>query len=388
MAWIFIWAFLGLFCVIIAGFVSFGLWYKNTATDTRDANLKVIAGTVLIQAEDQPNWQAAFPEMGLKPGDGIKTDETSQALLSLFDGSAILLYPKTELRVVSLSSLKFVPNKTTISLFQKTGRTRVIVPPPKGMDRRFEIGLAQTNVSLTDGSFSFNLDGEVQQIKVRDGGKAIVSNVSGSMELLKGQRAELTPGKLSTGPEPSQGELVRNGNFSKGLDGWRAGMELGVPEGQDILGKVEAVTENGQSAVRFSRLGSKNTHSGTYIQQGVDADVADFTKLELSLDLKLVHQSLSGGGYQGSEYPILVRVNYLSTRGENFKVFGFYYQNEANNRTNDGVGVTQNIWEQYTVPDNLMETLSPPPLIILSIRVEASGWDYDSLVSSVSLLGE
>jgi len=36
----------------------------------------------------------------------------------------------------------------------------------------------------------------------------------------------------------------------------------------------------------------------------------------------------------------------------------------------------------------LMETLSPPPLIILSIRVEASGWDYDSLVREVSLVGE
>ena len=43
-------------------------------------------------------------------------------------------------------------------------------------------------------------------------------------------------------------------------------------------------------------------------------------------------------------------------------------------------------WVKFLAPDNFM-TLSPPPRRILSVQIGASGWDYESLVTNVSLVG-
>ena len=388
LAWVVIWASFGSLCFLLAGLVMAGLWYKSTATDWREADLKVLAGTVLVRAENQPNWLAAGPEMALEPGDSIRTDETSQALLTLFEGSSLFLYPRTELRITRLTSWKFAPNRMSIGLFQELGKARISVTPINGGERDFEVGVPQGLVSLSEGAFSIDVDSEVGQVKVRDKGQAVISTANTSVKLQGGQRGRLVAGNPPSGPESAEVELIRNGDFSLGLEGWMAGNEAGFPEGQDILGGLEVVAEHNQSAVRFSRYGSNNTHCETYIQQEINADVADFSKLALSLELELVYQDLSGGGYQGSEYPVLVRINYLSAKGENFRVYGFYYQNEANNRTDNGIKLTRDLWEQHTVPDNLMEALSPLPLKILSIWIAASGWDYESLVTNVSLVGE
>jgi hypothetical protein len=182
-------------------------------------------------------------------------------------------------------------------------------------------------------------------------------------------------------------ELVFNGSFTQGLTGWQVGNELGFPEGQDAQGDASLVREDGRPAVLFSRRGSKNTHCETYIFQEINRDVSDFSVLRLHIRLKLLHQSLSGGGYLGSEYPVLVKINYQVVQGENFEVFGFYYQNEAHNRTDNGTEVAQNSWVSFAAPDNLM-TIIPQPRKIVSIEVQASGWDYESLVSDISLVGE
>ena len=83
----------------------------------------------------------------------------------------------------------------------------------------------------------------------------------------------------------------------------------------------------------------------------------------------------------------MLRVSYRAVDGESFIVCGFYYQNQAQNRTDNGTPVAADTWVSYLVPDNLM-ALSPQPRRIVSLMVSASGWDYDSLVREVSLVGE
>lgn len=155
----------------------------------------------------------------------------------------------------------------------------------------------------------------------------------------------------------------------------------------DVIGETTTALDEGRPVVHFSRRGSKGTHCESYIYQEINKDVSDLSTLKLSVRLKLLHQSLSGGGYMGSEYPVLIYIRYRAQEGEAAKVYGFYYQNESNNRTDNGIVVPPNQWQEWIAPDNLM-ALTPRPLQILSLQVSASGWDYESLVSQVSLLGE
>ena len=121
--------------------------------------------------------------------------------------------------------------------------------------------------------------------------------------------------------------------------------------------------------------------------QDLDKDVTEYSDLRLALDVKLRQQSLSGGGYVGTEYPVQVRLTYRSANTETPVVWGFYYQNLDNNRVDSGTLVPQDTWLHHAVPVNLM-TLFPPPQRLLSLQVSASGHDYDSFVTNVSLTAQ
>jgi hypothetical protein len=137
--------------------------------------------------------------------------------------------------------------------------------------------------------------------------------------------------------------------------------------------------------VRFTRLGSRNSHYENGIYQPINRDVSDFVLLKLSFDLRVLYQSLSGGGYLGSEYPVMVRVVYQDASGNQQQyVRGFYVHNRDNYPTTNGEAVPANLWVPFE--KNLFDSdVGPPPVRLLGIFISASGWDYDSEVRAISL---
>lgn len=362
-------------------------WYKDTATSERGARLTIISGTVLVRGTGQTSWVGAVDEMELASGDAVRTEERSEALIVLFDKSTVFLFPESELTLARLAVSRFAPLRHTVLLTVHRGKIRIGVSLSPQGDKRFLVQGSQSMALLTEGSYAISVDAGRDSVRVRENGKAVVTGQGESVELARGERTEVQRDAPPKPPRSGLEELVFNGSFTQGLAGWQVGNELGFPEGQDVQGDATLVREEGRPAVLFSRRGSKGTHCETYIFQEINRDVSDFSLLRLSIRLKLLYQSLSGGGYMGSEYPVLVKITYKVAEGENFKVYGFYYQNEANNRTDNGIQAAQNTWVAFTAPENLM-TLIPQPRKIMSIEVQASGWDYESLVSDISLVGE
>ena len=99
-------------------------------------------------------------------------------------------------------------------------------------------------------------------------------------------------------------------------------------------------------------------------------------------------QSLSGGGYLCSEYPLMIRLEYDDVYGsESQWTQGFYYQNTDNNPTMFGERIPRNVWFDYA-SGNILETISPRPARLKSLLIYASGWDYESSVTDISLVVE
>lgn len=101
-------------------------------------------------------------------------------------------------------------------------------------------------------------------------------------------------------------------------------------------------------------------------------------------------QSLGGGGYLSSEFPIIVRLDYKDAYGnDNFWTHGFYFKDPIEDwPIRDGEKIPRFVWYPYESP-NLMEQLGDvKPALITSVRVYASGWDYQSMVSQVQLLAK
>lgn len=381
-----LWGSFVLFILIVGSAILGFRWYQESVNDARDARLTILRGTVLLREKGQPAWVSAAPDAVLREGSSIRTDDTSEALITLFDRSTVTLFSRSEVGLRTMASARYFPGRQSIALDLSEGRVHIIVTPVEEK-KSFHVLAPFGEAALGEGDISLSVNEALFQVRVRDGAGVEVTAQDETVAVAQGQRTEVRDSYPPNPPHAAAEELIQNGDFRRGLEGWYAGNETGFPEGYDVLGEVSPILEGGQPAARFLRQGTKGTHCETYIVQHIEREVSDLSSLRLSLRLKLIHHSLSGGGYLGSEYPVLVRLVYRSIDGDGYGVWGFYYHNDANNRTDNGQLVPEDTWVSFTVPSNLME-LSPRPRRILYLQVGASGWDYESLVTGVSLEGE
>jgi hypothetical protein len=115
----------------------------------------------------------------------------------------------------------------------------------------------------------------------------------------------------------------------------------------------------------------------------------------VTADILLEYQSLPGGGFQGTEYPIMMKLTYEDTEGNDRDWYqGFYYDPPPENYivydqpNNGSENISQGFWYPYE-SDNLLETLADSkPVYVKSLRIYASGWIYRAMVADVQLLAE
>lgn len=366
-----------------AGAAAYTYW--SNATEPRGAVLTVIEGIVTIREPNRLDPTVAAPSQALKEGDTIATNQSSRAFVRLYDGSTVTLFQNTELTLSSLRSLKYREQRDRLELTLHQGRVIVGVAPPLRDATDFLVASPFGDSRLFEGSYSFDASPQRTELRVRDIGRAQVQTKTALVTVAERQRVEVGPNGI-TGPRPLGVDLVRNPRFSTGLSGWTAGYrDLNIP---DVVGTVDDVEFDGRSTVHLQRTESIGTWSETFVYQPVNKDVSDFLSLALSLEFRIAEQSVQGGGSQGSEYPLMVKIDYRTVNGDNaFWVRGFYYTNDRNNPTTNGVLVPKDQWITYTEATNLL-ALDPKPREILGIHLIAAGHNYESYVSRVTLLAE
>jgi hypothetical protein len=366
-----------------------GWWlaaYLDTATEARSGSLISIAGTVLVRQPRQAQWASADGEAALSEGAWVRTDGVSQGFVYLADQSTLQVFSATELQLTESAAARFGPEREFIGLTLRSGKVHIGVAPAGAAARTLRVMTPQGELRLEEGGYTITVDRASTRVRVAERGAAFVQTGASAGTVGPGQRGGLQAGGVLP-PTQAHEELVFNGDFAQGMAGWRAGNIAGFREGADIPGVQELVYDQERLASRFVRRGSKGTHSETFVYQDIDRDMTDFKDLRLGLDMRVKYQNLSGGGYIGTEYPVLVRLTYRYAGGETSVTWGFYYENPDNNRTDFGVPVPKDAWVHYEVPVNII-TLNPPPQRIMSLQVSASGWDYESLVTKISLAGQ
>jgi hypothetical protein len=147
--------------------------------------------------------------------------------------------------------------------------------------------------------------------------------------------------------------------------------------------------------LQLSSEGEDNIHSEAGVIQQVNKDVRDFQSLRVFAEVRLVNQSLPGGGQLGSEFPIMLRIDYRDTDNNDRSWYhGFYYVPPPENYVlysqpdNSNERIARLIWYPYE-SENLLTSLGPTkPVFIKSIHIYASGWIYDAMVANISLLAQ
>ncbi len=394
-AWLIIWGAFIFFCILATGIPFSIWWYINNDTRVQSTTLEAISGTVLVEEAGREEAKGVTDvKSGLLEGTRIKTDATSWATLTFRKDNdvtlgTVTLYSGTEMTVLRMRSSRFGVSSLPdiIVLEVEGGRVRLGVAPPIQSPLRFEVHTPHATALLQEGSYSVEVTNDQSQIVVRDG-QVQVTAAEETAILKWGERTTVEMGQPPSAPMPAALNLVTNGNFKEDLSAWQIYNEQGV-DGGLVDGQVKAVDSSNRRAVQFSRTGEDGNHCETGIIQKIDKDVRDFNSLKLHLDVRLLYQSLSGGGHLSSEFPIIVRLDYRDPYGfDRFWTQGFYYQNEDNYPIQNGEHILRYRWYPYE-SENLMETLGDVvPVYINSVRIYASGWNYQSEVSEVGLIVE
>lgn len=394
------------FSVFVALAVSVPLtlrWYIHNATRAQPATVQGSSATTLISMAGAPGplaLQAGGRQENVGEGSIISTDGTSQAIITLFDHSQITIFPNSEVTLQRMRRPRFSRSRLANQIVAEVtrGRVRATIPPDGERRLHFEIRTPQAHASLGEGSFAVEVSNDVSHISVRAGTARVAGQTGQPVSLGEGQRSDVRLGQAASAPLPAARNLVRNGDFENPLavlpiqqgpvaEGWEAYNDQGG-DGGEVNGSVEVGVWVNRRAVRFYRSSSNNNHGETGIRQDLgNKYVGDYRSLRLRADINIIHQSLSGGGYLSSEFPILMRVNYRDVYGsENHWTHGFYYQNPANYHIENGELIARDTWYTYDSP-NLKE-LIPDAAFISSIQIYASGWDYEAFVSNVELIAE
>jgi hypothetical protein len=396
-AWTVLWAAFIVFCILLTG-IPLGIRsYLLNSVEDQETQLKRVEGTLQVQRSKGSQPMAVTESLMLLPGDEVILDATSRGTLDLFERSHVTLYSSTNVELVAVHSPRFGisnrPNQIVLNL--TGGLVRVGVALPNERETDFEVLTPHTTVSLVEGSYRIEVTNQATQITVVRG-EARVGTQGVRVVLSQGMRSKVDMSGVLENPLSAAQNLIENGDFQQPLStGWLTNTVVLTSEVNPP--SVEVVEDGGRSATRlFRREQDIGNHTEVAIQQRLDQDVRDFDRLEVALDVMLEFQSLSGGGQQSSEFPVIVRLDYKDLWGnDKFWTHGFYYQNEAGYPVAldpwgrpSGEQIPRGVWYPYE-SGNLIDLLGENrPAQITGLTVYASGWNYESLVSEIQLIVE
>ncbi|MCL4464814.1 MAG: FecR domain-containing protein [Chloroflexi bacterium] len=361
--------------------------FIDTRTTTRTARLDIISGTTLVRRAGTPGEQSATIGMQIEPGDQVRTAGDARAILWLFDDSNVELGPDSTVTLLDSQSTVFTDRASVIALGLAEGKPIVNVALPGTQERQFTVSTRFGSLQLDEGAYEVDLSQADSAEAVVRIGQAMVTAADQTVTCRTGQRVALKSGSPPVGPLPLSKDLLTNGNFALPTSaelplgpGWKGDER----NSEGNKGTVQVVDDAAGNYLRFQRVGQG--HGENYAVQVLERDVTQFRSLKLRLEVKLVNQSLSGGGVAGSEYPFHIRVLYRDARGREGRLeLGLYYQNDQGYPTTYGQKRPKGEW--FLVERDLA-TLEPRPAQLIYIELAASGWDYESYTRKVELIAE
>jgi hypothetical protein len=311
----------------------------------------------------------------------------------------IQVYGGTQLQLERSLSPRFESSSESneLGLDLLAGRVLLSVPSDQPRPLSFVVRTPQGQVLIEDpGQYSVNATNAESQATVLQGSLGLRSGDQ-NLILEPDQRAVMPERGLIEGPLTSERDLIANGEFSDGLDMW-----LPLSSNKEIADQpdVEVMVDSGdlEPAVVFKRLGIGHADAG--LRQLIGQDVTDFESLKLLLSMRIAEQSLGVCGQQGSECPVIVRIEYVDVNGvDQTWQKGFYASGNVGPDTPDVcVACPPPLNEHQRVPfgqiafyesENLLEKLGQigvSPAKIKSITVIASGHSFESQIFDLSLI--
>jgi hypothetical protein len=382
LAWAVLLGAFGVFCLLVFAIPSGLNIYRARAMSDRPVRLDVIKGTTLLLPPGGRDEVSAPLRSTLSGGERIRTATDSEALLSFFDGSNVHLWPNTTVHVLAARSSTFGLANSEFVISQDGGHARYEVAIPETAARKFQVQTPQSQALLREGSYKLDVNPDAAVMSV-SAGSATVSGLEGAVEVLRGELVRVTGQSQLSSPEPTEQNVVSNGDFTQDLTGWQPGQR---DVGDGPAGSVDISEQDNRTFVEFARDQAQR-HAETFIHKSINQDVTDSDELRFAFQVRILRQALSADGPIGSESPLLVRVHYRDSFGsEATWTRGVYIQDDDTPLPRDALVVPTDFWTDLTFDLFDPNVTSPRPAEILWIEFAASGRGYQSDLGHVQLL--
>lgn len=384
----------------------------QNATQGLDVTVQANQGTVGIEEQNGPRRAVLTgePAQPIGPQTSIRTDTTASALVTVMapEGQQTL----ATMQVAGNSTFQLdqavaprfgVSNHSfRILVDLQAGRVRVDMPP-FGV-RPLELALTTPQggrIEVSEsGRYMLEVSNDVTQVTVLSDGRATVSSQGQTLVLEPGQRVEISPDSAPVGPFDPARDLIRNGDFSEGLDNWALfSWRVELPD--QPKGETTVQPDGGDPVLRLTRQGVG--HADVRLTQSVNQDVSDYESLRLSATLRIVDQSLGVCGVQGSECPLFIILNYIDDSGVS-RVWqhGFFATGTIDDNLTPGACISCAVVQRphdrvplgqlYFYDVDLIQELATqgalPPRYIESVTLVGSGHSFTTEVSDVALIVE
>ncbi len=398
-----LWLAFAAFLAIITGVPLTLNWYIHNATRPLQVRVEAVTGATLVLPADGGDPVAVVDALFIREGDSVRTDQEARANLAIFESpqdteslASVQLRTNTEVELLLARRPRFArsPLPYQLDLRLHSGRARVTSGTADERPLEVRIQTPQGLVKVRNGSAAIAVTNEITEVTARNG---LVSVIAQGREVVlsKGRRTTIAFGQPPSDPQPADKNLVKNGDFSQPLEtAWRVESIVDARDLSNVtFGSVEIINTGGRNVAYFQREAQgedANLHSETAIVQEIDADVLDVESLVLRFDVRLISQSLPGGGIQSSEFPMMVRIDFIDVNGNpQFWTHGFYMVDPVKNwPLRDGEKIPGLVWYAYESPDFMQSETFPRPAKVTRIRIYASGHNYRSQAADIELIAK
>lgn len=368
------------------------------ATKPMAAQLEPTVGTVLLYTSSGAEPIAVTGKRDDIPQGSrlVTTGEATQGVLGLLTGpdnpeaiGTVHLYPGTSLAVLRIQQPRFQSSREpyAVRLRLEEGRIRLFTNSGDQRAMIVRVDLPAGYAILSEGSYTFHVDADRTELSVSQGEARLLHENGGEAVVGPGLRTWMDSAEAPGQPVSAERNLIGVGDFSRPLlENWEVYTEAPYV----AAGTVEVGEQDGRRVAHFVRLGEDGVHTEVGIRQEIDQDVNGYDFLALRLDVRLLRQTLRGAGEKSSEFPLRVEIAYTDIYGKDLTWgHGFYYRDPPPEWTiNGGDKIAPFSWYTYESP-NLMELLRDTrPARINSVRIYASGWNYEAMISEVGLFVE
>ncbi|MBI5652814.1 MAG: hypothetical protein HZC40_20560 [Chloroflexi bacterium] len=159
-AWLVLWGAL-VVLLLLCALVPYGTYsYLLHATTAKSASLEVISGTMRVREPGSAAPIAVTRALQLAEGSAVETDENSRGIITLLDGSTLILFPGTQLTLRELRVPTFGWGIEPIRLEVDHSRGRIraaaghslLSGEANARERIFRVRTAHAIATLAEGS--------------------------------------------------------------------------------------------------------------------------------------------------------------------------------------------------------------------------------------------